>query len=65
MNSFELADHIKVTGASFKNGMLDIDLEREIPDALKPRKISIQSDATAALDDSSVEKPQPTASKVA
>jgi molecular chaperone IbpA len=62
---FQLADHIKVTGASFKDGMLDIDLEREIPDALKPRKITIQSDANAALNDSSVEKPQPTASKVA
>ncbi len=38
---FQLANHVKVTGASFDNGMLTIDLVREIPEALKPRKIVI------------------------
>lgn len=38
---FQLANHVKVTGASFDNGMLTIDLVREIPEALKPRKIII------------------------
>ena len=62
---FQLADHIKVIGASFKNGMLDIDLKREIPEALKPRKISIQSDTVDVLDNASTDKPQPAPSKVA
>jgi len=38
---FHLADHIKVTGATHANGMLHIDLVREIPEALKPRRIEI------------------------
>ena len=38
---FHLADHLKVTGASHENGMLHIDLTREVPEALKPRKIEI------------------------
>ena len=39
--SFQLADHVKVQGAALENGLLHIDLAREIPDALKPRKIAI------------------------
>jgi len=38
---FQLADHVIVTGASVENGMLNIDLVREMPEALKPRKIEI------------------------
>jgi len=38
---FQLANHVKVTGASFDNGMLNIELVREVPEALKPRKIVI------------------------
>ncbi|CAN7669122.1 Hsp20 family protein [Rhizobium sp. LjRoot30] len=38
---FELADHVRVSKADLHNGMLTIDLVREIPEALKPRKISI------------------------
>ncbi|AKS47269.1 molecular chaperone IbpA [Octadecabacter temperatus] len=38
---FHLADHVKVTGASHENGMLNIDLTREVPEALKPRRIEI------------------------
>lgn len=38
---FQLADHIKVTGATHVNGMLHIDLVKEIPEALKPRRIEI------------------------
>lgn len=40
---FELADHVRVNSADLKNGLLSINLVREIPEALKPRKISIQS----------------------
>lgn len=42
---FALADHVKVTGAATADGMLHIDLVREIPEALKPRRIAIQSAA--------------------
>ncbi len=38
---FQLANHVKVTAASFENGMLTIDLVREVPEALKPRRIEI------------------------
>lgn len=38
---FALADHMKVTGASHADGMLHIDLVREVPEALKPRRIEI------------------------
>ena len=38
---FHLADHVKVTGATHADGMLHIDLVREIPEALKPRTIEI------------------------
>ncbi len=41
---FHLADHVRVTGASHENGMLNIDLVREVPEALKPRRIEITSD---------------------
>ncbi|CUX62415.1 Hsp20 family protein [Agrobacterium tumefaciens] len=40
---FELADHVRVNGADLRNGLLSIELVREIPEALKPRKILIQS----------------------
>lgn len=40
---FQLADYVKVTGANMENGLLHIDLVREIPEAMKPRKISIGS----------------------
>ncbi|QQR70012.1 MAG: Hsp20 family protein [Alphaproteobacteria bacterium] len=38
---FQLADHIRVTDASLVNGMLHIDLVREVPEAMKPRTIAI------------------------
>ncbi|MEO0894073.1 MAG: Hsp20 family protein [Pseudomonadota bacterium] len=40
---FQLADHVRVTGASHADGMLHIDLVREVPEALKPRRIEIMS----------------------
>lgn len=41
---FELADHVRASGADLRNGLLSIDLVREIPEEMKPRKISVQSD---------------------
>jgi molecular chaperone IbpA len=38
---FQLADHVQVTGASLQNGLLHVDLLREIPEARKPRQIPI------------------------
>ncbi|MDX2483186.1 MAG: Hsp20 family protein [Pseudodonghicola sp.] len=40
---FTLADHVCITGASHADGMLHIDLKREVPEALKPRRIEIAS----------------------
>lgn len=40
---FDLADHIKVTGAKLENGLLAVELVREIPEAMKPRSIAITS----------------------
>ncbi|MDH5748072.1 MAG: Hsp20 family protein [Rhodospirillales bacterium] len=41
--SFKLADHIKVVNAALADGLLHIDLAREIPEEMKPRKIAISS----------------------
>ena len=38
---FSLADYVQVKGATFDNGLLQIELVREIPEAMKPRRISI------------------------
>ena len=52
--TFNLADHVKVAGASLENGLLAIDLVREVPEQLKPRKIQIGSVATTtAVQDNS------------
>jgi len=41
--SFQLADYVEVKGASLENGLLHVDLAREIPEAMKPRAIPITS----------------------
>ena len=48
---FDLADHVKVTNANLDNGMLTIHLEREVPEALKPRQIEISKGSTAGIVD--------------
>lgn len=40
---FQLADHVQVNGADLKDGMLSVDLVRELPEAMKPRSIAIGS----------------------
>jgi len=47
---FSLADHVKVTDARLENGLLAIDLRREIPEAMKPRRIEIGNTGTARQD---------------
>jgi len=44
---FNLADYVKVTGATFENGLLQISLVREIPEAMKPRRVEIKTGAPA------------------
>lgn len=46
---FNLADHVRVTGARLENGLLHISLERELPEAMKPRSIEIESQSSGRL----------------
>ncbi len=46
---FDLADHVEVTGATLGNGLLEIALKRELPEALKPRRIPIGATSSAEL----------------
>ena len=46
---FQLADYVVVSGASLDNGLLAISLKRELPEALKPRRIEIATPSTKAL----------------
>ncbi|WP_373354835.1 Hsp20 family protein [Pseudoroseicyclus sp. CXY001] len=47
---FTLADHVRVSGAAHENGMLHIDLVKEVPEALKPRQIEIARGASRQLE---------------
>lgn len=53
---FALADHVRVVGATHEHGMLHIDLQRETPEALKPRRIEIARGASAPAIEAQVEK---------
>ena len=46
---FNLADHVQVKGASFDNGLLQIELLRELPEAMKPRRISIAGSSASKV----------------
>lgn len=46
---FSLADYVQVKGASFDNGLLKVELIREIPEAMKPRRIAIDGASTSAV----------------
>lgn len=45
---FQLADHVEVHGANLKNGLLHIDLKRNVPEELKPRKVAIAAASATA-----------------
>ena len=47
---FQLADHVEVRGASLENGLLHVDLKREIPEAMKPRQIPIGGGSAKVID---------------
>ena len=46
---FQLADYVRVNGADLRNGLLDIDLVRELPERMKPQQIAIGSGAKAKV----------------
>jgi len=50
---FQLADHVRVVTARLENGLLHIDLKRELPEQMKPRRIEIGGDRSALESDSS------------
>jgi molecular chaperone IbpA len=56
--SFNLADHVKVTGANLQNGLLTIELKREVPEALKPRRIEIATVSQGAIQQDNTTQPQ-------
>ena len=49
--TFQLADHVEIKGANLENGLLHVDLVREIPESKKPRKIAIGSGKPAQVID--------------
>ena len=49
--TFNLADHVKVMGADLANGLLTVELKREVPEALKPRRIAIGGTPSAVGQD--------------
>jgi molecular chaperone IbpA len=48
--SFQLADHLVVNSAEMENGLLHIELERVVPEELKPRRIAISSDGQTTIE---------------
>jgi len=48
--TFNIADHVKVAGASLENGLLAIDLVREVPEEMKPRRIEISTERLSNQD---------------
>jgi molecular chaperone IbpA len=52
---FSLADYVEVAGATFENGLLQIDLVRRVPEAMKPRRIDIATGRTITADVKSVD----------
>lgn len=53
---FQLADHVQVTGASLENGLLHVELVREVPEAKKPRSIPIGAAKPATIESQVVDK---------
>lgn len=51
---FQLADHVEVQGANLENGLLHLELKRELPESKKPRTIQINSATPASIEDQSV-----------
>jgi molecular chaperone IbpA len=52
---FQLADYVRVNGANLANGLLDVQLVREVPEAMKPQQIKIGTSAKPRVIESNVE----------
>jgi len=52
---FQLADHVEVRGADVKDGLLSVDLEREVPERLKPRMIEIGATVAKGIQDKTID----------
>jgi molecular chaperone IbpA len=48
--SYQLADYVRVQGADLKDGLLHIDLQREVPESMKPRRIEINTSGEKLID---------------
>jgi molecular chaperone IbpA len=55
---FQLADYVVVKGAMLENGLLHVDLERQVPEALKPRQIPIQTQAPQSVQTNTIDAAQ-------
>ena len=53
---FQLADHVEVRGAKLENGLLSVDLVREVPEAMKPRRSAVNGSNVATLVDATAEE---------
>lgn len=53
---FQLADYVRVAGANLTNGLLDVDLVRELPEAMKPQQIKIGNGVSATVIEGKTEK---------
>lgn len=51
---FQLAEYVEVSGASIENGLLHIDLKREIPESKRPRQIEIKGNGSQTIEDKTV-----------
>ncbi|WP_404402280.1 Hsp20 family protein [Pelagibacterium halotolerans] len=51
---FQLAEHVEVSGASLENGLLHIDLKRELPESKRPRQIDIKTSDAKTIEDKTV-----------
>lgn len=51
---FQLADHVEVSGAALENGLLHIDLKRELPESKRPRQIEIKGNGSQTIEDKTV-----------
>jgi len=60
---FQLADHVHVSDAQLSDGLLNVSLLREIPEALKPRKIEISATVSPAIEDDAADSDRPDVKK--
>lgn len=51
---YQLGDYVEVTGAALENGLLNIDLKREVPDSKRPRQIPIDGSSDTTIENKSV-----------